>query len=88
MSVTLCFAGIGGEDYIPLVEEELVFAFGFESRQCVRIPIISDNCIERMESFNVSLSSEQDCVFFDNREVQVYIIEDEGMFRVHLHAMV
>ena len=55
-----------------------MFAFGFMTRQCVDIPILGDECLEETESFNVSLSSDQDCVEFDAYTLQVYILEDDG----------
>ena len=48
------------------------------TRQCVNIPILGDECLEETESFNVSLSSDQDCVEFGVGEIQVYIEEDDG----------
>ena len=68
---------LAGEDYIS-VSKSLVFAFGFERRQCVDIPILVDECLEETESFTVSLSSGQDCVEFGVGEIQVYIEEDDG----------
>ena len=60
------------------MNKRLVFAFGFETRQCVNIPILGDECLEETESFNVSLSSDQDCVKFGADTLQVYILEDDG----------
>ena len=48
------------------------------TRQCVDIPILGDECLEETESFNISLSSEQEYVKFGVDEIQVYILEDDG----------
>ena len=76
-SLSLSRLFLAGGDYVE-VNKRLVFAFGFATRQCVDIPILVDECLEQTESFNVSLSSEQDCVEFGLAEIQVYIEEDDG----------
>ena len=60
------------------MNKRLVFAFEFMIRQCVDIPILGDECLEETESFNISLSSEQEYVKFGVDEIQVYILEDDG----------
>ena len=71
------FSPSAGEDYTA-VNKRLVFAFGFETRQCVDVPILVDECLEETESFNISLSSEQEYVKFGVNEIQVYLLEDDG----------
>ena len=71
------YVSIAGRDYVG-VSKTLVFAFGFRVSQCVHIPILTDDCLEETESFNVSLSSPQDCVEINVAEISVYIIEDDG----------
>ena len=66
-----------GEDYIA-VNKTLLLGFEFTS-QCVHIPILTDECLEQTESFDVSLSSRDDCFNFTVSEVTVYILEDDGM---------
>lgn len=68
---------VDGEDYIGL-NKSLVFSFGFGTVECVHIPILNDECYEDfMQSFNILLSSEQDCVNFDVTEFPVYILDDD-----------
>ena len=68
---------IGGEDYVS-VEKSLLFSFGFDLTQCVNIPILTDDCLEQTESFNVSLSADHLGVNFDVDEIVVSILEDDG----------
>lgn len=60
------------------VNKTLVFAPGFGLIQCVHIPILSDDCLEETESFNVTLSADHMGVIFNNSETTVHIMEDEG----------
>ena len=68
---------IGGEDYVS-VEKSLFFSFGFELIQCVNIPILTDDCLEQTESFNVTLSGDHLGVNFDVDEIVVSILENDG----------
>ena len=68
---------IGGEDYVS-VEKSLLFSFGFDLTQCVNIPILTDDCLEQTESFNVSLSADHLGVNFVVDEIVVSILEDDG----------
>ena len=70
---------VAGEDYIT-VNKTVVFYPGYETLQCVHIPILNDECLEEnMEVFNVSLSSRDSCVVVDGTsEVEVYILDDDG----------
>ena len=77
-SVIFCFVFYPDDTDYVAVRKTLVFAFGFGTRQCVNIPILGDECLEEMESFYVSLSSNQSCVEFGLDEIQVYIEEDDG----------
>ena len=44
----------------------------------MHIPILNDECYEDfVQSFNISLSSEQDCVDFETPEFPVYIMDDD-----------
>ncbi len=55
-----------------------MFAPGFGTIRCIHIAILSDECLEdETESFNVSLSSDQNCVTFDVSEIPVYIVDDD-----------
>ena len=66
-----------GEDYIEL-ETSLVFDEGLDTTQCVYIPVLNDECLEYVsESFEISLSSDQDCVRFNNDSFEAYIIDDD-----------
>ena len=72
------------EDFIPL-ETSLVFDEGLDSTRCVYIPILNDECLEYEEEyFNITLSSEQDCVRFLNDSIEATIIDNDceyhGMF--------
>lgn len=71
---------IAGEDYIS-VNKSVVFYPGLEITQCVHIPVFNDECLEDdMEVFNVSISSNDDCVMIGaTSEVEVYIRDDDGM---------
>ena len=68
---------IGGEDYVS-VEKSLLFSFEFELIQCMNIPILTDDCLEQTESFNVTLSADHLGVNFDVDEIVVSILEDDG----------
>ena len=70
---------IGGEDYVSF-EKPLLFSFGFELTQCVHIPILTDDCLELTESFNVTLSADHLGVNFDVNVIVVSILEDDGKF--------
>lgn len=72
---------VGGEDYVPVTNKSLVFAygFGFGLVQCVHIPILNDECFEDLvQSFNVLLSTTQDCVRLNETNIQVSILDDDG----------
>ena len=73
----VCMVPTAGQDYVP-ANKTLVFAPGSPTSQCIKIPILTDECLEQTESFNVSLSSGQECVRFVDSEVQVYITEDDS----------
>ena len=70
---------IAGEDYVS-VNKSLVFYPGLKLTQCVHIPVLNDECLEDdMEVFNVSISSNDDCVMIGGTsEVEVYIRDDDG----------
>ena len=70
---------VGGEDYVSF-EKSLLFSFGFELTQCVHIPILTDDCLELTESFNVTLSADHLGVNFDVNVIVVSILEDDGKF--------
>ena len=47
----------------------------------MHIPILNDDCFENfVQSFNITLSSEQECVNLETTELQVYIVDDEGTY--------
>ena len=73
---------IGGEDYVSF-EKSLLFSFGFELTQCVHIRILTDNCLEQTESFNVTLSADHLGVNFDVDEIVVSILENDGKCMPH-----
>lgn len=66
-----------GEDFEEIVNKSLVFAPGFDLTRCVHIPILPDDCLEQMESFNISLSADHIGINLTTDEVTVYIIEDD-----------
>lgn len=58
-----------------------MFDEGLNTTQCTYIPILNDECLEDYEEyFNITLSSEQDCVLFYNDSVEATIIDDDCMF--------
>lgn len=72
------------EDYIEL-STSLVFDKGLDTTQCVYIPILNDECLEyNNESFEINLSSDQDCVRFSNDSYKAYIIDDDCEYFVEL----
>ena len=53
--------------------------------QCVNIPIINDECVEeKEEEFQVSISSDQDCVLFDVNSTVVTIYDDDSKLIIKL----
>ena len=48
----------------------------------MHIPILPDDCLELMESFNVTLSSNHRDIDFDVDEITVYILEDDGKWSI------
>lgn len=66
------------EDYVS-VNKSVWFAPGLERIQRVPILILNDDCLESdLESFIVSISSNQSCVVADENETTVYIKDDDG----------
>ena len=50
--------------------------------QCVYIPIINDECVEdKEETFNVSLSTEEECVEFGVYDITVVILDDDREYQ-------
>ena len=66
-----------GRDYEG-EEQSLLFALGFGKVQCAKIPVLQDNCLEQMESFNVTLSADHTGVQFEVHVITVYILDDSG----------
>ncbi len=49
--------------------------------QCVRVPIINDECVEeKQEEFIVSLSSDKECVIVGNNETTITIQDDDSEY--------
>ncbi len=47
--------------------------------QCVRVPIINDECVEeKEEEFLVSLSTEEECVIVGDSQTSVTILDNDG----------
>ena len=71
------FLLIAGLDYVETVKN-VVFTPIFAWIRCVHVPILNDECLEeRLESFNVTISSENDCIRFNTSEVQIYIEDND-----------
>ena len=79
LSIKIGFYFVGGKDYVSF-EKSLLFSFGFELTQCVHIPILTDDCLELTESFNITLSADHLGVNFDVNVIVVSILEDDGKF--------
>ena len=73
----VCFLDTADYDYVPL-EIQLVFDEGLDLTQCVYIPILNDECLEDYEEmFYILLSSDQECVLFENTSYEATIIDDD-----------
>ena len=55
----------------------LVFGLGLSQTQCITIPILNDEVLEETEQFTILLSSDQECVLFENDTVQVTILDND-----------
>lgn len=61
----------------------MIFDEGLDETQCVYIPILNDECLEEDEEyFNITLSSDQDCVFFSNDTFEATIVDDDCKFNL------
>ena len=68
-----------GDDYIPV---SITLEWHYDSPsliQCVKIPIVNDECVEeKEEEFRVSLLSDQDCVLLGLNYTTVTIVDDDS----------
>ena len=71
---------VENEDFVSTSELVEWHQDSLSLTQCVSVAIINDECVEEKEEyFNVSLSTEEECVEFgDVSEVNVVILDDDG----------
>lgn len=66
------------EDYVQgHRDQSLVFGLNLDTTQCVSIPIINDEVLEETEYFTVILSSDQDCVLFENNTARITVVDND-----------
>ena len=71
-------------DFIP-VDKLVEWHEDSDLTQCVHIPIINDECLEeKEETFNVSLSTEEECVEFTVDCTTVTIQDDDRELQPHV----
>jgi len=69
-----------GEDY-QSIQATLEWHYDSELTQCILVPVINDECLEeKQETFEVSLSSEEDCIQLTNNSTLVTIQDDDSEF--------
>ena len=66
-------------DY-TLVSRDILFNENTDTVQTVLIPILNDECLENEEDFNVTLTTEMDCVQLDDDRLTITIVDDDSEF--------
>ena len=66
-------------DY-TLVSRDILFNENTDTVQTVLIPILNDECLENEEDFNVTLTTEMDCVQLDDDMLTITIVDDDSEF--------
>ena len=66
-------------DY-TLVSRDILFNENTGTVQTVLIPILNDECLENEEDFNVTLTTEMDCVQLDDDRLTITIVDDDSEF--------
>ena len=71
------FSITAGIDY-STISDTLDWHENSDVLQCIRLPIVNDECVEdKEETFRVSLSTMDDCVEFSSNNYTIITIEDD-----------
>ena len=76
----VCFVSLDPNDFtVSLLSEELVFTpDNYQTDICVTVALMDDSVYEEFEYFEVSLTTNEECIEFKEESISVSITDDDG----------